>query len=94
MAALRSQRWPQRHAAFIGLQESAYHLTQLFEAGSAIQLAAELFQTMTSTKMNGVAYRGSPLALNDVMAGHVAMMFADVGPVSGQFREGKIRADG
>ena len=37
--------------------------------GSAIQLAAELFQTITGTKMNGVAYRGSPLALNDVMAG-------------------------
>ena len=62
--------------------------------GSAIQLAAELFQTMTGTRMNGVAYRGSPLALNDVMAGHVTMMFADVGPVSGQLREGRIRAIG
>jgi len=30
--------------------------------GSAIQLAAELFQAMTDTRMNGVAYRGSPLA--------------------------------
>ena len=39
--------------------------------GSAIHLAAELFKTMTGTNMNGVAYRGAPLGLNDVMAGHV-----------------------
>ena len=36
---------------------------------------------MTGTKMNGVAYRGAPPALNDVMAGHVSMMFADAGSV-------------
>src|SRR5262249_22337082 len=46
-------------------------------AGAAIFLAAELFQSMTGTKMNGVAYRGAPPALNDVMAGHVTLMFAD-----------------
>jgi tripartite-type tricarboxylate transporter receptor subunit TctC len=34
---------------------------------------------MTGTKMNGVAYRGAPPALNDVMAGHVSLMFADMG---------------
>ena len=45
-------------------------------AGAAIFLAAELFQSMTGTKMNGVAYRGAPPALNDVIAGHVALMFA------------------
>src|SRR5262249_3062748 len=44
-------------------------------AGAAIFLAAELFQSMTGTKMNGIAYRGAPPALNDVMAGHVALMF-------------------
>src|SRR6202035_1015739 len=47
--------------------------------GSAIHLAGELFQVMTGTEMTGVSYRGAPLALNDVMAGHVALMFADVG---------------
>jgi tripartite-type tricarboxylate transporter receptor subunit TctC len=63
-------------------------------AGSAIHLAAELFQTMTGTKMNGVAYRGAPPALNDVMAGHVALMFGDVGAVVGQINAGKVRALG
>ena len=63
-------------------------------AGSAIHLAAELFQTMTGTKMNGVAYRGAPPALNDVLAGHVALMFGDVGAVIGQIEAGKVRALG
>src|SRR5262245_34911849 len=51
-------------------------------AGAAIFLAAELFQTMTGTKMNGVTYRGAPPALNDVTAGHIALMFADAGRAS------------
>ena len=62
--------------------------------GSAIHLAAELLQTMTGTKMVGVAYRGAPLALNDVMAGRVAVMFADAGSVMGQIQAGKVRALG
>jgi tripartite-type tricarboxylate transporter receptor subunit TctC len=62
--------------------------------GSAIQLAAEMFQAMTGTRMNGVAYRGAPLALNDVIAGHVALMFADVGSVTALLQGGQIRALG
>jgi tripartite-type tricarboxylate transporter receptor subunit TctC len=63
-------------------------------AGAAIFLAAELFQSMTGTKMNGVAYRGAPPALNDVMAGHVALMFADAGSVVGHINAGRVRALG
>ena len=62
--------------------------------GSAIHLAAELFQIMTGTKMNGIAYRGAPLALNDVMAGRVALMFADAGSVSAEINAGRVRALG
>lgn len=62
--------------------------------GSAIHLAAELFKAMTGTAMNGVAYRGAPLALNDVMANHVALMFADAGSVTGLINSGKVRALG
>jgi tripartite-type tricarboxylate transporter receptor subunit TctC len=62
--------------------------------GSAIHLAAELLQTMTGTKMVGVGYRGAPLALNDVMAGRVALMFADAGSVMGQIQAGKVRVLG
>jgi len=63
-------------------------------AGAAIFLAAELFQTMSGTKMNGVAYRGAPPALNDLMAGHIQVMFADAGSVTGQIAAGKARALG
>src|SRR5580692_8986754 len=59
--------------------------------GSAIHLAGELFQVMTGTTMTGVSYRGAPLALNDVMAGHVALMFADAGSVMGQISAGTVR---
>jgi tripartite-type tricarboxylate transporter receptor subunit TctC len=59
--------------------------------GSAIHLAAELFQVMTGTQMIGVSYRGAPLALNDVMAGHVSLMFADAGSVTGQIAAGTVR---
>jgi tripartite-type tricarboxylate transporter receptor subunit TctC len=62
--------------------------------GSAIHLAAELFQTMTDTKMVGIAYRGAPLALNDVVAGRVSVMFADAGSVVGQIEAGRVRALG
>ena len=55
---------------------------------------AELFQSMTATKMNGIAYRGAPPALNDVMAGHVALMFADAGSVVGHINAGRVRALG
>jgi tripartite-type tricarboxylate transporter receptor subunit TctC len=63
-------------------------------AGAAIFLAAELFQSMTATKMNGITYRGAPPALNDVMAGHVALMFADAGSVVGHINAGRVRALG
>ncbi len=62
--------------------------------GSAIHLAGELFAIMTGTTMTGVAYRGAPLALNDVIAGRVALMFADAGSVTGQIKAGQVRALG
>jgi tripartite-type tricarboxylate transporter receptor subunit TctC len=62
--------------------------------GSAVHLAAELFQAMTGTKMNGIAYRGAPPALNDVMAGHIALMFPDAGSVMSLIAGGKVRALG
>ena len=62
--------------------------------GSSLHLAAELFQAMSGTRMNGVAYRGAPPALNDVMAGHISLMFADMGTVVAQIAAGKVRALG
>jgi tripartite-type tricarboxylate transporter receptor subunit TctC len=60
--------------------------------GSAINLAAELLQTMTNTKMNGVSYRGTLPALNDLIGGQVQLMFADIGGAMGQINAGQVRA--
>jgi tripartite-type tricarboxylate transporter receptor subunit TctC len=62
--------------------------------GSSLHLTAELFQAMTGTKMNGVGYRGAPLGFNDVLAGHVALMFVDTGTALAQIAESKVRVLG
>lgn len=59
--------------------------------GSAINLAGELLQSMTGTKMNGISYRGTPPGLNDLIAGRVQLMFADIGGAIGQIEAGQVR---
>jgi tripartite-type tricarboxylate transporter receptor subunit TctC len=57
-------------------------------------LAGELLMNKTGIKIRHAPYRGSPAALNDVVAGHVHMMFADPLISAPLAREGKIRALG
>ena len=47
---------------------------------------------MTDTKMNGVSYRGTLPALNDLIGGQVQLMFADIGGAMGQIKAGQVRA--
>ena len=49
---------------------------------------------MTGTDIKHIPYRGGGPALGDVVAGHVPIMFADVGPVTGLVRDGRVRALG
>jgi tripartite-type tricarboxylate transporter receptor subunit TctC len=55
-------------------------------------LAGEIMANATGIKLRYAHYRGSPPAMNDVMAGNVQMMFAD--PVTGAelAKAGKVRA--
>jgi tripartite-type tricarboxylate transporter receptor subunit TctC len=62
--------------------------------GSPHHLFAELFASMTGIKMTHVPYRGSLPALNDVLAGHIQLMFVDLPPAVGMIESGKIRALG
>ena len=62
--------------------------------GGGLHLAAEMFQALSTTRMKGVSYRGAPPALNDVVAGHVPLMFVDTGTALGQISAGKVRALG
>jgi tripartite-type tricarboxylate transporter receptor subunit TctC len=57
-------------------------------------LFAELLKTMTGIKMTHVPYKGSMPSLNDVVAGHVPLMFVDLGPALPMIRAGKVRAIG
>ena len=47
--------------------------------GSSVHLAAELFAGMAGVKITHVPYKGSGPALNDLIGGHVAMMFTHHG---------------
>jgi tripartite-type tricarboxylate transporter receptor subunit TctC len=61
-------------------------------SGSSVHLAAELFAAMAGIKINHVPYRGSGPALNDLLGGHVTMMFATVPSSAGIVNSGKVRA--
>jgi tripartite-type tricarboxylate transporter receptor subunit TctC len=51
----------------------------------------EMLKSMTGIQATYVPYRGSLPALNDVVAGHVPMMFCDFGPATGALQAGKVR---
>jgi tripartite-type tricarboxylate transporter receptor subunit TctC len=57
-------------------------------------LAGELLMNRTGIKIRHAPYRGSPAALNDVVAGHVHLMFADPLIAAPLAKEGKVRALG
>jgi len=61
-------------------------------AGSAAHIGGAYFQSMTQTHFGFVPYRGAAPALHDLMAGHIDLMFDQVGNALPQVREGKIRA--
>jgi tripartite-type tricarboxylate transporter receptor subunit TctC len=54
-------------------------------------LYMEMLKSMTGITASYVPYRGSLPALNDVVAGHVPMMFCDFGPATGALQSGKVR---
>ena len=54
-------------------------------------LFMELFKSMTGMKASHVPYRGSLPALNDLVAGHIPMMFSDIGPATGLLEAKKVR---
>ncbi len=54
-------------------------------------LFMELFMSMTGIKATHVPYRGSLPGLNDMVAGHIPMMFSDIGPATGLLEAKKVR---
>ncbi|MFL6934704.1 MAG: Bug family tripartite tricarboxylate transporter substrate binding protein, partial [Xanthobacteraceae bacterium] len=62
--------------------------------GAPHHLYAELFKSMTGIQMTHVPYKGSLPALNDVIAGHIQLMFCDIPPAAGMIAADKVRAIG
>lgn len=63
-------------------------------AGVPHHLFAELLKSMTGIEMSPVPYKGSVPAVTDVVAGHVPLMFVDLGPGLSSIQGGKLRAIG
>jgi tripartite-type tricarboxylate transporter receptor subunit TctC len=59
--------------------------------GAAAHLAGELFKTEAKIDIVHVAYKGAAPALQDVIAGHVQMMFATSASVIGHIKSGALR---
>jgi tripartite-type tricarboxylate transporter receptor subunit TctC len=60
--------------------------------GHPAHIYAELLKSRTGIEMVHVPYKGTPPALNDVVAGHIPLMFADVVPTLQLIAEGRVRA--
>jgi len=59
--------------------------------GSPHHLFAELLASMSGTKINHVAYRGSVPALNDVVAGHIDFMLCDFASAASMIEAKKVK---
>ncbi len=62
--------------------------------GGAGHLYAELLKSMSGITMTQVPYKGLAPAFNDVVAGHVPLMFGDFGTALPLIRSGQLRALG
>jgi tripartite-type tricarboxylate transporter receptor subunit TctC len=59
--------------------------------GTTHQLAGELFNILAGTKMNHVPYRGAGPAMQDLVSGHVHVMFDGLGSSANQIQAGTLR---
>ena len=60
--------------------------------GAANHLVAELFNSKARLKMAHIPYRGTALAVGDLVAGQLSMVFGDPISVLGHIKSGKLRA--
>jgi tripartite-type tricarboxylate transporter receptor subunit TctC len=62
--------------------------------GSSHHLITEMFRSMTGIEITHVPYSGSAPAMNDLLAGHIQMLFSDPLPAPPQIKAGNVRALG
>ena len=62
------------------------------EGSSSARVAVELFQQMTGTRLVHVPYKGNPLAIADLIGGHIDMMIVDMPTGLPHVQAGKVTA--
>src|SRR6267154_341236 len=60
--------------------------------GSPGHVGGELFKYMTGTEIMHIPYKGGAMAINDLIAGHVQVMFESLNSISTFARSGKVKA--
>jgi tripartite-type tricarboxylate transporter receptor subunit TctC len=60
--------------------------------GSPGHVAGELFKYMTGTDIVHVPYKGGAMAINDLIAGHVQILFESLNSIAPHARSGKVKA--
>jgi tripartite-type tricarboxylate transporter receptor subunit TctC len=61
---------------------------------SSSRVAGEMLKTMTGLDVRHVGYRSNPQAMQDLLGGHISMMFADVATTLPQVKAGKVTGIG
>lgn len=59
--------------------------------GASAHMAAELFKSMTNTRIVHVAYKGQPPAIIDLVSGQVQLMFPNIPSVLAQIKANRLR---
>jgi tripartite-type tricarboxylate transporter receptor subunit TctC len=62
--------------------------------GSSVHMAGEAFKMMSGTHIVDIPYKGTSPAMQDLLAGQVDLMFANVGNAQGHIRGGKLKVFG
>jgi tripartite-type tricarboxylate transporter receptor subunit TctC len=60
--------------------------------GTPAHVAGEIFKSVTGINIVHVPYKGGILAVMDVVAGQIEMVFADMAPAVPQIKDGKLKA--
>jgi len=62
--------------------------------GSMHHLSTELLESLAGIQMTHVPYKATPPAMNDLIAGHIQVLFGDTTSVLPMIKQGKVRALG
>ncbi len=60
--------------------------------GSMHHLSTELLESLAGIRMTHVPYKATPPAMNDLLAGHIQVLFGDTTSVLPMIKQGKVRA--